>query len=219
MKRVSKVSRLFVALAAAGLLAGAAGGPANAGAFEWTDDKDDATQFLVDAGAMPNEPTLDIVKTTMASDDAKLTWEIHVAKLAESPGISPGYFFRFNFDYAGQGFAFRTGSDPLGQTLQFRSATDQVGTNLPCEGCEVKYDLAGSKVVLTVPIKSLAAGIAFADSADCLFCRDVLPVDPLAPVAKGSEFGVLGVDAQYYYVRTTPNADSSDAAPDATFVL
>lgn len=219
MKRLSKVSRLAVALVVAGLIAGAAGGPANAGAFEWTDDKDDATQFLTGPGVLPNEPTLDIVKTTMASDDAKLTWEIHVAKLAESPAISPGYFFRFNFDYSGQSFAFRTGKDPVGQSLQFRSATDQVGTNLPCEGCEVKYDLAGSKVVLTVPIKSLTEGIAFADSADCHFCRDVLPVDPLPPVAKGAEFGALDVDAQYYYLRVTPSADSSTAPDGSIFVL
>lgn len=219
MNRISKLSRLLVALLAAGLIAVAAGGPANAGSLEWTDDKDDATGFLLDLGLAPNEPTLDITKVTMASDDAKLTWEIHVAKLAESPSISPGYFFRFNFDYAGQSFAFRTGSDPVGQTLQFRSATDQVGTNLPCEGCEIKYDLAGSKVVLTAPIKSLAEGIAFADSADCLFCRDVLPLDPLPPVAKGAEFAGLDVNAQYYYVRTTPNADTSTAPDGSIFVL
>lgn len=218
MKRLSKASRLVVALLAAGLIAGAAGAPANAGTLEWTDDKDDATQFLLDAGALPNEPTLDITKVTMASDDTNFTWEIHVAKLAESPGIAPGYFFRFNFDYEGQGFAFRTGSDPFGQTLQFRVATDQIGTNLPCDKCEVKYDLDGSKVVLTVPIASLIAGVAAADT-DCLFCRDVLPVDPLPPLKKGSEFTGLDVNAQYYYVRTTPNADSSAAPDGSVFVL
>ena len=218
MNRFSTFARAVLALLVVGLIAAATGAPATAGAFEWTDDKDDATQFLAVDGA-PNEPSLDIVKTTMSADDAKLTWEIHIAKLAESPAIAPGYFFRFNFDYSGQSFAFRTGSDPIGQTLQFRSATDQVGTNLPCEGCEVKYDLAGSKVVLTAPIKSVIAGIAFADSADCLFCRDVLPIDPLPPVAKGSEFTALEVTASYYYVRTTPVADESPAPEGSTFVL
>ena len=217
MNRLSRIAR-FVAVLAAGLLVGLAGAPANAGTLEWTDDKDDATQFLVVDGA-PNEPSLDIVKTTMVADDEKLTWEIHIAKLAESPAMAPGYFFRFNFDYEGQSFAFRSGSDPLGQTLQFRSATDQVGTNLPCEGCEVKYDLDGSKVVLTAPIKSVIAGIAFADSADCLFCRDVLPIDPLPPVAKGSEFTALEVTTSYYFVRVTPVSDDSTAPEGSSFVL
>lgn len=217
MNRFS-IARTALGVLLVALVAAAAGTPASAGTFEWTDDKDDATLFLLVDGA-PNEPTLDIVKTTMAADDTKFTWEIHIAKLAEAPSIAPGYFFRFNFDYEGQSFAFRTGSDPQGQTLQFRSATDQVGTNLPCEGCEVKYDLAGSKVVLTAPIKSVIAGIAFADSADCLFCRDVLPIDPLPPVAKGSEFMALEVTSSYYYLRTTPVSDESIAPEGSVFVL
>ena len=218
MKGLAKAPRLLLAVVAAALIASSVGAPANAGTLEWTDDKDDATDFLLAAGAAPNEPTLDIVKTTMASDDKNLTWEIHIAELAESPAIAPGYFFRFNFAYEGQGFAFRAGKDLIGENLQFRVSTDQIGFNLPCEECTVKYDLDASKVVLTVPIKSLIAGVAAADT-DCTGCRDVPPPAPLPPLAKGAELTGLNINAQYYYVRTTPNADTSAAPDGSVFVL
>lgn len=218
MNRLPRISRIVVALLATGLIAGG-GAPANAGALQWDDPADDATDFYVLTGTpLPSEPSLDIVKTTIASDDKALTWTLHLNKLAEAPGISPGYFFRFNFDYEGQGFAFRSGKDPAGEVLSFRVATDLVGFDLPCDGCEVKYDLDKSQVVLTVPIASFIAGVAAADT-DCPACRDVVPLDPLPPLAKGSELTGIDVNAQYYYVRLTLNADSSVAPEGSTFVL
>ena len=221
MKRLSKISRLLVAVLAAGLIAGVAGGPANAGTLEWTDPADDAKDFgNAKNTPLPSDPSVDVTKVTMASDAKNLTWAIHINKLAEAPSIAPGYFFRFNFDYSGQGFAFRIAKDPQGEVVQFRSQTDLVGFNLPCDKCEAKYDLAANKIVLTVPIASMAAGMAASDVTEsCPGCREIPPGDPLPPLKAGAEFSGLEVIAQYYYVRTTQTADIATAPDGSLFVL
>ena len=219
MNALSKASRFVLVALVAALIAGSAGAPASAGSFEWTDPADDAKDFgNAKNTPLPSDPSLDILKTTMTSDDKNLIWELDINELAEAPSIAPGYFFRFNFDYSGQGFVFRTAKDPQQDEIQFRAQTDLVGFNLPCDGCEIKYDVDASKVVLTVPIESMIAGIAAADT-DCPGCRDVPQPDPLPALAKGAELMGLEVIAQYYYVRTTQTADIATAPEGSVFVL
>ena len=220
MKRLSKLSRLAVAVLAAGLIAGAAGGPANAGTFEWTDDKDDATQFLQPQteGMFDNEPALDITKVTMSSDDKAFVYKIHVAKASPTPSMNSGYFFRFQWSYEGAGFALRAGEFQGQQSLQFRSTGDLVGFDLPCNECSFKLDEADSTIAVTVPIASLIEGTAAADDPlACPGCRT--GDDPLPPLAKGAEFTGLNVTAQRYYLRVTPTADTSAAPDGSSFIL
>jgi hypothetical protein len=208
------------AVATVVMLAMAGALPSRAGSLEWTDPPDDAKDFLVANTPLPSEATLDIVKVTMKSDDKNLTWSIHVKKLAAQPSMSLGSFFRFNFTYDKQGFAFRIGKDPAQSVFQFRSTSDQVGLNLPCDKCEAKYDLEGNKVTITVPIASMAAGIKAADSASaCPGCRSVPPPAALPPLTKGAELTGLNVNAQRYFVRVTPNADTSVAPEGSSFIL
>lgn len=220
MNRLTVLSRLVLGALVVALVAAAAGTPASAGSFEWTDDKDDATQFLQPQteGMFENEPALDVTKVTMASDDKALVWTIHVAKASPTPSMNSGYFFRFQWDYAGAGFALRVGDFQGQQSMQFRSTGDLVGFNLPCKDCAFKLDEAANTIALTVPIASLVEGTAAADDPlVCPGCRT--GEDPLPPLAKGAEFGALGVTAQRYYLRVTPTADVAPAPEGSTFIL
>lgn len=220
MNRSSFLYRVLLGVVLAGLVALAAGTPASAGSFEWTDDKDDATQFLQPQteGMFENEPALDITKVTMASDDKAFVYTIHVAKASPTPSMNSGYFFRFQWTYEGAGFALRAGDFGGTQSLQFRSTGDLVGFDLPCKDCAFKLDEAANTIAVTVPIASLIEGTAAADDpAACPGCRT--GEDPLPPLAKGAEFTGLNVTAQRYYLRVTPTADTSAAPEGSAFVL
>jgi hypothetical protein len=219
MNRLSRITRL-VAVLVGGLLIGIAAAPANAGTFEWTDAKDDATQFLQPQteGMFENEPALDVTKVTMASDDKALVWTAHVAKASPTPSMNSGYFFRFQWTYEGAGFALRVGDFGGSQSMQLRSTGDLVGFDLPCNECSFKLDEAANAIAVTVPIASLIEGTAAADDPlTCPGCRT--GEDPLPPLAKGAEFTGLQVIAQRYYVRVTPTADSAPAPEGSAFVL
>lgn len=220
MKRLAKISRLTVAVVAAGLIAAAAGGPAHAGSVEWTDDKDDATQFLQPQteGMFENEPALDLTKVALASDDKAFVTTIHVAKASREVTLSSGFFFRSHFTVNGAEFALRVGEFQAQPTMQLRYTGDLVGFDLPCNECAFKMDEAASTITITVPIASLIEGVAAADDpVACVGCRT--GEDPLPPLAKGAEFTGLEVTAQRYYLRTTPTADVSVAPEGSVFVL
>ena len=220
MNRISVAARAALGFALAGLIAVTAGTPAHAGNFEWTDDKDDATQFLQPQteGMFENEPALDVTKVTMASDDKTLVLTTHVAKASATPSMNSGYFFRFQWSFEGAGFAMRVGDFGGSQVLQFRSTGDLVGFDLPCNECSFKLDEAASTISVTVPIASLIEGTAAADDpVVCPGCRT--GEDPLPPLAKGAEFTGLSVTAQRYYLRVTPTADAAPAPEGSVFVL
>lgn len=220
MNRFSVISRAVLGLLAVGLVAAAAGTPASAGTFEWTDAKDDATQFLQPQteGMFENEPALDVQKVTMASDDKALVWTAHVAKASPTPSMNSGYFFRFQWTYEGAGFAIRVGDFQGSQSMQLRSTGDLVGFDLPCKDCAFKLDEAANTIAVTIPLASLIEGVAAADDpVACPGCRT--GEDPLPALAKGAEFAGLQVIAQRYYVRTTPTADSAPAPEGSVFVL
>lgn len=211
----SRLARIMMVLGlTAGILAVGAT-PARSGSAEWTDPEGDATGFLVETSPLPSEPTLDVVKTSLSSDDKAMKVDIHVKKMASAPSASPGYFFRFNFTYAGEKFAVRVGKDPAQNVFQLRVVADQIGFDLPCKECAAKYDLEGNKVAITMPIASLTEGIKAADT-NCLECRSG---DPLPPFKKGAELSALDVTAQRYYVRVTPTADIAKAPAELTFTV
>lgn len=220
MNRFAFAARAALGLIVVALLATAVGSPASAGSFEWTDDKDDATQFLQPQteGMFENEPALDVQKVTMASDDKALVWTAHVAKASPTPSMNSGYFFRFQWTYEGAGFAIRVGDFQGSQTMQLRYTGDLVGFDLPCTDCSFKLDEAANTIAVTVPIASLIEGVAAADDpVVCPGCRT--GEDALPPLAKGAEFAGLQVIAQRYYLRTTPTADSAPAPEGSVFVL
>lgn len=220
MNTLSQKTRLVVALVAVGLLAFAAGSPASAGEFEWTDAADDATQFLQPQteGMFANEPALDILKVTMAADDKALVWTAHVKKASPTPSMNSGYFFRFQWTYQGAGFALRVGDFQGQQSIQFRSTGDLVGFDLPCNKCSFKLDQPTNTIAVTVPIASLIEGTAAADSLTaCPGCRT--GEDALPPLKAGAEFSKLSVLAQRYYLRVTPTADNAPAPDGSVFVL
>ncbi|HUR49878.1 MAG TPA: hypothetical protein VMY88_10195 [Acidimicrobiales bacterium] len=220
MNRLSVLVRCVLGALVVALVAVTAGTPASAGSFEWTDAKDDATQFLQPQteGMFDNEPALDITKVTVASDDKAFVYTIHVAKASPTPSMNSGYFFRFQWTYAGAGFALRAGDFNGQQSMQFRSTGDLVGFDLPCKDCSFKLNEADNTIAVTVPIASLIEGTAAADDPlACPGCRT--GEEPLPKLAKGAEFTALNVSAQRYYLRVTPTADVSAAPDGSTFVL
>lgn len=220
MKRLSKLSLLPMAVLAAGLIAGAAGGPANAGTFEWTDAKGDATQFYQPAteGKLPNEPALDITKVTMASDGKALVLTTHVAKASPNASLGSGVFFRYAWSVNEATWNLRVGESHGQKLLQLRYTGDLVGFDLPCKDCSFKLDEKASTIAVTLPIASLTDGMAAADSPTaCPGCR--AGEDPLPKLARGAEFSALAVTAQRNYVRFFPQADAAPAPEGSLFVL
>jgi len=234
----------------AGAIAGIAGllvcsmTPARAGDLAWTDPEGDATQFMhpLTAGALPNEPALDITEVTLSSDARALVWTARLQNASYSPSLSYGYNVRFEWTYEGASFSIDVGEyrdlgiERPAQRLRFGYRDDPVGFSLPCWGCRFTLVQATNSIVLTVPMEALAKGTAAADSkSGCPACRRI--GSPLPPVGRGSRLTDLSVSAQRHYaadgpgvafpshglhqydVRLTPTADVAPAPARLVFTV
>lgn len=203
MNRLSKISRLVVGLLAAGLIAGAVGGPANAGSLSWKDDAGDAVTLGLADGPV-NDPAFDITDVSIATAGGKLVWSATVPELVEgSPELSTGYHFRFAFTHGGTTYWFQAGNDVTGAQTFSIGPTDNTLPRMECKDCKGTINAKEKTVVIEAPLASLDAGFKAASAAP----------------ATGSEWSALYVISQRRMVAATLTADQADAPEGAVFTF
>ncbi len=169
--------------------------PASAAASStFSDPAGDATGFNPvpagtvagpEAGPIPNERRLDLLKVAITSDGKKVTF---VATVAE-PGIPDnaiGTTFRFWFTYDGADYqliAQRPNTTAATTTTSgiFFRARAVTSAELSCRDCAIKYDLKANTIVATAGLAGLSSGIRQSKPAS----------KPLAPGMKLTGLAVL----------------------------
>lgn len=183
----------------AGLVLGAL--PAHAASLAWTDPAGDAS-LLVE----PSEPSLDLIKASVATDASKLRWNATLKQAAlGNPPASAGYFFVFEFGYHAIKYDLRVREDVLGSTIALR-AVETGAMDLPCKDCKYKFDRKTSVVSIEVPIASLAESIKGHDSA-------------APPFRKGAKVDSLLVGAYRSFVGVFERFDDAPAPEGAEFTI
>ena len=134
-----------------------AGQQAQAATMSWTDEAGDAVTLV-----LPEEPTLDILKTTLSSDGTEFTWEMDMKELAEgAPPDSLGYHFQLDLDIGDAVFNIRLTEDvQYAGIVRLRTEdmlTGEIPTQVECDKCKGDINRGDKQVTVIVPIAELAA--------------------------------------------------------------
>lgn len=142
----------------AGLLLGAL--PAQAATLSWKDAEKDA----VTQSGLPNEPTLDLLTSTITTTATKLQWKATLANVAETnPPQSLGYFFVFSFMYNDVTYDIRVREDVAMKTVAVRKV-ETGAQDVQCKDCKYVIDRKAKAVSIDVPLESIAAAVKQIDA-------------------------------------------------------
>ncbi len=180
---------------------------------EIVDPEGDATAFLVDTGAVPSDPSLDIREGRITWDAAtrNLTFHIKVSQLSSTPPTgATGKLFRFLFDYAGTTYEVQAESDDTAGTTSFTiDAADAAGTFGSVADITGAFDVTNNEIRVVMPVATFNSAIATFDAGQ------TPAVTPPPPMDWGSALSNLEIDAQREIgtgpvpERITPTADTA----------
>lgn len=146
------LTAIGVAFLAASLVLG--GTPARAGELGWADAEGDAFPPVV------SNPTLDVVKTSLATTPDSFIWKTQVKQLGDPLPVATGHHFTLGFTFADASFVMRVTQDRVagnGIVFQKQDETTPTVQNLGCTKCKLHLDPATNTVTLTASLGTMQA--------------------------------------------------------------